>query len=324
MMKPYEQYLEIVNNAIAALPYPDKPERLYQPINYTMAGGGKRLRPVLTLMACDALGGNLQQALPPAVGLEMFHNFTLLHDDVMDHAELRRGKPTVHCRWNDNVAILSGDAMLIMAADLIARTPQPHTAEAIALFHRTALQICEGQQWDMDFEQRDDVTLDEYMEMIRFKTSVLLGCAMQMGALVAGDAERGRWLYEAGVNVGLAFQLQDDALDVWGDPAVFGKQNGGDILNNKKTFLLISALQLSTGSDADELRRWLNDPAPEPDQKIAAVTALYDRLGLRRRSDEAIAKYNDRARQALSQAKLDPEGERVFSRLMDDLAGRRQ
>ncbi len=213
-MKTYDQYLEMVNNAIANIPYPEKPERLYQPIAYTMSGGGKRLRPVLTLMACDAVGGNCAQALSPAIGLEVFHNFTLLHDDVMDRAELRRGKPTVHRRWNDNVAILSGDTMLVMATQLIARTPQPHTADAIDLFHRTALEICEGQQWDMDFEQRENVTLNEYIEMIRLKTSVLLGCALQMGALVAGaDHSRAQALYNAGVNIGLAFQLQDDALD---------------------------------------------------------------------------------------------------------------
>ena len=248
-MKPFQEYLDTVNQAIAAIPYPAAPSQLYEPIAYHMALGGKRIRPVLLLMACDAMGGDPDAALDAAVGLEMFHNFTLLHDDVMDNADVRRGKPTVHRRWDDNTAILSGDTMLTIATQYIARTM---SWPVMDLFNQTAIEIYEGQQWDMDYENRNDVTADEYINMIRLKTSVLLGCALKMGALIAdADDHEADVLYQAGVNVGLAFQLRDDVLDVWGDPATFGKEIGGDIMNNKKTYLLISAMQLAQGDDAD-------------------------------------------------------------------------
>ena len=222
-MKPFQEYLDSVNQAIAAIPYPEQPNQLYEPIAYHMALGGKRVRPVLALMACDAMGGNPAKAIDAALGIEMFHNFTLLHDDVMDNADVRRGKPTVHCRWNDNTAILSGDTMLTIATQYIART---RNWQVMDLFNKTAIEIYEGQQWDMDYECRNDVTVDEYINMIRLKTSVLLGCALKAGALVAeAEPEQADLLYEAGVNMGLAFQLRDDVLDVWGDPKTFGKED---------------------------------------------------------------------------------------------------
>lgn len=323
-MKTYNEYLDIVNKAIAAIPYPSQPEQLYEPIAYTMSMGGKRLRPVLTLMACEAFGGDINSALLPAVGLELFHNFTLLHDDVMDRADMRRGMPTVHRRWNDNVAILSGDAMLTMASQFVARTAAEHLPAVMQLFNRTAMEIYEGQQWDMDFEVRDDVSVSEYIEMIRLKTSVLLGCACRMGALIAdasqSDADA---IYEMGMNLGLAFQLQDDALDVWGDSATFGKEIGGDIMNNKKTFLLISAIQRANGDDELELRRWLNDPEPLRDSKVAAVTALYERLGLRELSDETIRVYNERALAALSHITISDEARQEFAELIMRLTTRK-
>ena len=323
-MKTYNEYLDIVNTAIAAIPYPSQPEQLYEPIAYTMSMGGKRLRPVLTLMACEAFGGDIHSALLPAVGLELFHNFTLLHDDVMDRADVRRGMPTVHRRWNDNVAILSGDAMLTMASQFVARTAAVHLPAVMELFNRTAMEIYEGQQWDMDFEVRDNVSVSEYIEMIRLKTSVLLGCACRMGALIAdasqSDADA---IYEMGMNLGLAFQLQDDALDVWGDPATFGKEIGGDIMNNKKTFLLINAIQRADGDDELELRRWLNDPEPLRDSKVAAVTALYERLGLRELSDETIRVYNERALAALSHITISDEARHEFAALITRLTTRK-
>ena len=322
-MKSYNDYLSIVNERIASIPYPEQPEQLYEPIAYTMALGGKRLRPVLALMACEAFGGNCEQALTPAIGLEMFHNFTLLHVDVMDRADVRRGQPTVHRRWNDNVAILSGDAMLTMATQLIARTGEQHLAAVLELFNRTAMEIYEGQQWDMDFEVRRDVSVDEYIHMIRLKTSVLLGCACRLGAIIA-DASAGdqQAIYDMGLNLGLAFQLQDDALDVWGDAATFGKEIGGDIMNNKKTFLLINAMQRATGDDALELRRWLNDPEAARVSKVAAVTALYERLGLRELSNEAIAHYNDLALQALDRTSMPQEAREAFAALINRLVAR--
>lgn len=319
-MKTFQTYLDTVNQAIAAIPYPEQPSQLYEPIAYHMALGGKRVRPVLVLMACDALGGEEDVALDAALGVEMFHNFTLLHDDVMDNADVRRGKPTVHRRWNSNTAILSGDTMLTLATQFIARTGNKAVMD---LFNKTAIEIYEGQQWDMDFEDRNDVTVDEYINMIRLKTSVLLGCALKTGALLAdGTEEDCDTLYEAGVNMGLAFQLQDDLLDVWGDPKTFGKEIGGDIMNNKKTFLLINAMQLATGDDADELRHWLNDPYTTRDDKVPAVTALYERLGVRQLAQDAIAEYNARAVESFNRVKISDEDKQAFIDLANRLAGR--
>ena len=319
-MKPFQTYLDTINQAIAAIPYPAAPRQLYEPITYHMALGGKRIRPVLVLMACEAMGGDTAWALDAALGLEMFHNFTLLHDDVMDNADVRRGKPTVHHLWNDNTAILSGDTMLTIATQHIARTAN---WQVMDLFNRTAIEIYEGQQWDMDYEQRNDVTVEEYINMIRLKTSVLLGCALKMGALIAGaDDREADLLYQAGVNMGLAFQLRDDMLDVWGDPKTFGKEIGGDIMNNKKTFLLINAMQLATGDDADELRHWLNDPFATRDNKVAGVTRLYERLGTRQLAEDAISHYNQLAITAFNQVKMSDDDRQAFISLANRLAGR--
>ena len=319
-MKPFQTYLDTVNQAIASIPYPAEPDQLYAPIAYHMALGGKRIRPVLVLMACDALGGDAAGALDAALGIEMFHNFTLLHDDVMDNADVRRGKPTVHRRWSSNTAILSGDTMLTLATQFIARTSN---SAVMDLFNKTAIEIYEGQQWDMDFEECNDVTEEEYINMIRLKTSVLLGCALKTGALLAEGAEVDcEALYEAGVNMGLAFQLQDDLLDVWGDPKTFGKEIGGDIMNNKKTFLLINAMQLAKGDDADELRHWLHDPYATRDEKVPAVTALYERLGVRQLAQEAIADYNARAINLFNRVKISDEDKQAFVDLANSLAGR--
>lgn len=320
-MKSFQEYLETINQAIAAIPYPQQPSQLYEPIAYHMALGGKRVRPVLTLMACDAMGGDATQAIDAAMGIEMFHNFTLLHDDVMDNADVRRGKPTVHRRWNDNTAILSGDTMLTIATQYIART---RNWQVMDLFNTTAIEIYEGQQWDMDFELRNDVTVDEYINMIRLKTSVLLGCALKAGALVAGSPDsEADLLYQAGVNMGLAFQLRDDMLDVWGDPVTFGKEIGGDIMNNKKTFLLINAQRLAQGDDADELRHWLNDPYATRDDKVRGVTALYERLGTRQLAEDAITHYNDLAVAAFNQVNMNDEDRDAFIALANKLSGRR-
>ena len=322
-MQSYNDYLALVNRAIADLQLPAAPSNLYEPISYTMALGGKRLRPVLTLMACEALGGKAADAINAAVGLELFHNFTLLHDDVMDRADVRRGQPTVHRRWNDNVAILSGDAMLTLATQFIARVGARHLSDAIGLFNRTAMEIYEGQQHDMDFEHRSDVAEEEYLEMIRLKTSVLLGCACRMGAIIADASETDLdAVYEMGMNLGVAFQLQDDLLDVWGDPETFGKQIGGDIMNNKKTFLLIHAMHRAQGDDALELRRWLADVEAARDSKVPAVTALYERLGLRELSEQTIARYNALAMDALQRTTMREGGREAFASLIQRLTGR--
>ena len=322
-MHTFNEYLERVNNAIKAIPYPQQPSHLYEPITYTMDLGGKRLRPVLVLMACEAVGGDINRAITPAIGLEMFHNFTLLHDDVMDKADIRRGKPTVHVKWDDNTAILSGDAMLTMATQLIAQTPADVMPQVMDLYNRTAMEIYEGQQYDVDFETRNDVTVDEYIEMIRLKTSVLLGCACKMGALIGGaDEATAQLFYKVGENLGLAFQLQDDMLDVWGDEATFGKAIGGDIMNNKKTFLLINAMQRATGDHKVELSLWLSTPNASRAVKVPAVTAIYDALNLRSLSLDAINRYNDEALEALSKIAISDEARSEFANFITRLVKR--
>lgn len=287
-----EEFIAIVQKALDTLAYPMAPAELYNPIRYELALGGKRIRPVLTLLSCELFGGDPHEAIDAATGIEIFHNFTLLHDDVMDKADMRRGKPTVHVKWNENTAILSGDAMQIMAFMQVVKSPAPSRKAVCDVFLKTALEICEGQQYDMEFETRNDVSEEEYIEMIRLKTAVLLGGALKIGALIAGAAERDAdAIYHFGVNVGLAFQLRDDYLDVYGDPRVFGKNIGGDILNNKKTYMLINAQRLAQGTDREELDRWLSASDYDPAEKIAAVTALYDRLGVNRLCLEKIEQY---------------------------------
>lgn len=324
-MLTLEEYIKMANDEINAIAYPSAPSGLYSPIAYTMQLGGKRLRPALVLMACDALGGNAERAVKPAVGLELFHNFTLLHDDVMDNADVRRGMPTVHKRWNANTAILSGDAMLSMSAQYISQVPSDILPTVNELFHRTAMEIYEGQQYDMDFEVRNNVTANEYIEMIRLKTSVLIGCACKMGAIIAGaSAEKAQTLYDMGLYLGLAFQLQDDMLDVWGDEASFGKEIGGDIMNNKKTYLLIGAMQRAQGDDAAELRRWLNDSYAIRDKKVPAVRAIYERLGMREAANAAISRYNAMALDALKKADLPNEAHQAFEQFIHSLVGRKK
>ncbi len=308
-MKEFNEYLAMVNNAIANMKLPENPKGLYEPIKYTMEAGGKRLRPVLALAACDAMGTEPMVAIHQAVAIEMFHNFTLLHDDVMDKADVRRGRPTVHKKWNEETAILSGDAMLTTATMLLAIKSGDHLAPALDLFNGTAMNIYEGQQLDMDFEKRMDVAVEEYMEMIRLKTSVLLGCACGMGALMA-DApfETQLQFFNYGVNLGLAFQLQDDFLDTYGNPETFGKAIGGDILNDKKTWLLIMALsEDSTG----RLKEIINSEITG-EKKISEVREIYNRLGLPDRIHELIRAYIDTAIACLDNMELMPEARAFF------------
>ena len=312
-MLNFEEYVAMAARAIGGIPYPAEPAELYQPIAYTMSLGGKRLRPALTLMACDAFGGDCRLALNQAVGIELFHNFTLLHDDVMDRADMRRGKPTVHTRWNDNTAILSGDTMLTMATQYVSRADARHLEAVVDLFNATAIEVYEGQQYDMDFENRLDVTEREYIGMIRLKTSVLLGCASKMGAIMAdapsADADA---IYRFGTNLGVAFQLQDDILDVYGDPATFGKAIGGDIMNNKKTFLLISALSNASAADRDQLTGWIEAKCPDRAAKVAAVTAIYDRTRARQLAEAAMRQYNDMALKTLDTIAMTDEAKEAF------------
>lgn len=291
-----EQYIAALGREIENFNPPAEPANLYAPIKYQLEAGGKRIRPLLTLVACDMFGGDIQKAISPALGLEIFHNFTLLHDDLMDRADLRRNRATVHKVWGDNGAILSGDAMQIIAYQMIGAVEPQYLDRVLKNFSNTALQICEGQQYDMDFETRNDVSEQEYITMIRLKTAVLLGCALKIGAIVAGakdsDAEK---MYQYGVNIGIAFQLQDDYLDVYGDTATFGKKIGGDIVNNKKTYMLISALNLAQGGDKAELTELITTPQTNPTQKVAQVTALYTKLGIDKLVKDKMATYYNAA-----------------------------
>ena len=281
MNQKISEYVDIINNALDNIEYPQQPDSLYAPIRYELTLGGKRIRPVLMLMACELFGGDINQAIKPAMGLEMFHNFTLLHDDVMDKSDLRRGKPTVHKMWDENHAILSGDAMQIIATQLMTQVTPRFMPAVLETFLKTALEICEGQQFDMEFESRKDVTTDEYINMIRLKTAVLLGCGLKIGAIIAGaPIAQANSLYHFGENLGLAFQLQDDYLDVYGDPIIFGKNIGGDITNDKKTFMLIEAMRLAEGKDADTLKKYIGSNDAEPREKIDAIVNVYNNLGI--------------------------------------------
>ena len=279
--------------------YPDS--ELYAPVRYLMALGGKRLRPVLVMAACEACGGTKEQAMPAALAVELFHNFTLMHDDIMDEAPLRRGQATVHEKWDDNLAILSGDALHVMACEALLDAPADALPSLLRMYHRTALEVCEGQEQDMAFETRDTVALEEYMEMIRLKTSVLLAAALDMGGGSARADEATREaLYEFGLHVGLAFQLQDDYLDAFGNPENFGKQVGGDILADKKTFLLIRALDKAQGADLDALQAELGQ---KRDGKVGRVLDLYRHLGVDAELRDAMAGQVALAEGALARMK---------------------
>ena len=308
-----------VNRYIADWHYSRRPEGLYAPIQYVLSLGGKRLRPVLMLMAYNLYRDDVDTILPSAVGLETYHNYTLLHDDLMDRADMRRNKPTVHKVWDDNTAILSGDTMLVLAYQQLIRNNDARLKEVLDLFSKTALEIGEGQQYDMEFETRDDVTEDEYIEMIRLKTSVLLAAALKMGALLGGaEAEDADRLYDFGINLGLAFQLKDDLLDVYGDERTFGKKIGGDISCNKKTYLLIQARRLATGDDAAELARWLATDVPSHG-KIEAVTALYDRLGVCRICEDKMEQYYRQAVASLDNVSVSDDKKQELRKLAGKL-----
>lgn len=287
-----KEITELVNEGINSLPYDRKPQSLYEPIIYTMSQGGKRIRPVLTLLSYYMFRDDIRQALPCAMGLEMYHNYTLLHDDLMDNADMRRGNMTVHKKWDANTAILSGDSMLVLSYQLMSQCPQEMLQQVIGTFTITALEIGEGQQYDMDFEKRTDVTEEEYIEMIRLKTSVLLACAAKIGAILAGaSSEEQNHAYRFGEQLGLAFQLQDDFLDVYGDEKVFGKKIGGDITSNKKTYMLIKALERAEGIDRQQLEYWIEAQEFDRSEKVNAVTEIYTRLGIDTLAKERIEKY---------------------------------
>ncbi|MFN3528927.1 MAG: polyprenyl synthetase family protein [Bacteroidia bacterium] len=288
----------IVHQELVNLPLPKHPAQLYEPISYFLALGGKRLRPVLCLLSAELFGKPAELALPAGLAVELFHNFSLLHDDIMDKAPLRRGKPTVHEKYNTDVAILSGDALMVLAYEQLAKSSSEHVPALLQCLNKVAMEVCEGQQYDMDFQARDLITLEEYMRMIKLKTSVLLGAAMQMGAIVSGASSKDQQLaYDFGLYTGLAFQVQDDLLDVFGDSKKFGKKPGGDILANKNTYLRIKAMEVADENGRIAIESWYQAPASEA--KVLEVTHLYASLGVRQMAEQEMQSLLDKAFHAI-------------------------
>ena len=324
-MKTNEEILDLFENHLAQIQLPEEPKDLYAPIIYSMSGGGKRIRPTLLLLVCEAFGGKLQDALPAASAVEMFHNFTLLHDDIMDNADVRRGKPSVFARWGENVAILSGDAMMIYAYRLLSGAPADKLPRIMDIFTTMALQVCEGQQYDMDFEKRQKVSVVEYMNMIELKTSVLLAGAAMIGA-VLGDASEGdcKKIYRYALELGLAFQQQDDLLDSYGTVEELGKRIGGDILEGKKTCLMLNAMSRATETDRDILRSTHLDAKLSEDEKIARVKEVYDRYDVPRTIQQQISLRFERALAILDTLEIPVERTEHLRVFAQNLMGRKK
>lgn len=322
-MKTADELLQLINRYLDSLPYDRKPASLYAPIKYVLSMGGKRIRPTLMLLAYNLFKDDPEKILSSACALETYHNYTLLHDDLMDNADVRRGQPTVHKKWNANLAVLSGDSMLVLAYQRMTKCDS-HLAEVLRLFTETALEIGEGQQMDMEFETRNDVREEEYIEMIRLKTSVLLACAMKIGALLAdAPADDADNLYRFGEKIGLAFQLQDDYLDVYGDPAVFGKAIGGDIVSNKKTYMLINAFNRADNAQRAELERWIRATDFDRQEKVKAVTGLYDEMGIDRLAQQKIAGYFNESKTYLDRVGVSDERKSELMRYAQRMMKRR-
>lgn len=303
-----EELLVKVNDFLDNLKYDRKPSGLYDPVKYVLSMGGKRIRPVLMLLSYGLFKDDVESVLMPACALETYHNYTLLHDDLMDNADMRRGHETVHRKWDANTAILSGDSMLVLAYERMAKCNPVYLSDVLHTFTETALEIGEGQQYDMEFETRNDVTEDEYIEMIRLKTSVLLACAQKIGAILAGASKQDQDnLYKFGEQIGLAFQLQDDYLDVYGDPKVFGKKVGGDIICNKKTYMLINAYNRADAEQRRELQHWMEAETFNSDEKVAAVTAIYNKVGVDKLAIEKIAYYFEKSKKYLDAVRVSDE-----------------
>ena len=322
-MLTLDDYRIQIETAIQNLQFPGgKLESLYGPIKYALSAGGKRIRPVLALMAADAFGDKAHEALVPAIGLETFHNFTLLHDDVMDKSEMRRGRPTVHKKFDENTAILSGDTMLTLATKYISTVSDNLLRNVLDTFNEMAIKVYEGQQLDMDFEKQQQINLDDYLEMIKCKTGVLLGACAKVGALIGGASEKDAdKMFEYGLMTGVAFQIQDDWLDTFGDSTTFGKNIGGDINNSKKTYLYVSAIQHDSQT-ADALRDAFKIPAG--DVRIKAVTRLYEKLGISESTKKAVNHYSSLALKALNSTSLSDEKKEVFRKLAEKLIGRKK
>lgn len=323
-MHHISQYQEFFISYLKSQTIKKEPATLYEPIEYILGLGGKRMRPVLTLMAAEVFDADYKKALPAAMAVEVFHNFSLVHDDIMDDAPLRRGKVTVHEKWNINTGILSGDAMLILAYQYFEQYEPAVFRDLAKLFSKTALEVCEGQQWDVDFEERNDVAIPQYLKMIEYKTAVLVAAAMKMGAIIAKTTEKeADLIYDFGLNLGLAFQLQDDYLDAFGDPETFGKQVGGDIIENKKTYLYLKALEFSSKEKSVELQQLFSLQLKENSAKIETAKAIFNESGASKATQEAIEKYTFKAFETLEKMDLNAEKKSILRAFGENLMGRK-
>lgn len=322
-MHSIQQYQDFFSTYLQSESKIKEPENLYEPIHYILKLGGKRMRPVLTLMIAEIFNIDYKKALPAALAVEVFHNFSLIHDDIMDNAPLRRGQITVHEKWNINTGILSGDAMLILAYQYFEQY-EPKTFQDLAkLFSKTALEVCEGQQYDVDFETRDNVTISEYLKMIEFKTAVLVAAAMKMGAIIADTSkENGNLIYDFGLNLGIAFQLQDDYLDAFGDPATFGKQVGGDIIENKKTYLYLKAIAFCTPNEKEQLEQLFSDKTIDSSEKISLVKNIFNTTGASQATQIAIQEYTFKAIETLNKMDISPDKKALLMAFGENLMNR--
>lgn len=316
---------ELVEKAIVNLSYEEEAARLIEPVKYILSIGGKRIRPVMTLMACNLFNDKINEALLPAVGLEIFHNYTLVHDDIMDQAPVRRNSPTVHAKWGLNQAILSGDVMSFIAAECIAAAPVSVLSKVLKTYNKTATEVCIGQQLDLDFEKTNYINQEEYLRMIELKTAVLISASMKIGSLIGGGSDKDvELMSEFGRNLGLAFQIQDDLLDVYGDTNTFGKRTGGDIATNKKTFLMIKALELATGEQLKLLQHQLSLREPDPEEKISIVTEIYNQLNIKQITESLANEYINKAVSLLDKVSSDQERKSELYNLVSVLDGRSQ
>lgn len=319
-----EACLTLIDDSIKSIDWNREPKKLYEPIEYILSLGGKRIRPLLMLLTYQMYDDKFDEVLPAATAIEVYHNFTLLHDDLMDKSDVRRSKPTVHKVWDANRAILSGDAMLILSYHLLAKVPSEKLAKVLDVFNTATLEICDGQQYDIDFESRLDVTIEEYIQMISLKTAVLLANSMKIGAIISGAPEEDvELIYDFGLNIGLAFQLQDDYLDVYGDAAVFGKEIGDDIICNKKTYMLIQALSLASGSDKDELLKWVTAEEFNSEDKIEAVTTIYNKVGIDKICHDEMNQYYERAISSLAAVSVSEDKKIGLKKIAKELMARK-
>lgn len=323
-MHALSHYQELISDYFTELNLAKEPKNLYEPIEYILTLGGKRMRPILTLMATEVFDVDCKKALAAATAIEVFHNFSLVHDDIMDDAPLRRGQETVHEKWDINTGILSGDAMLIVAYQHFEEYEPAIFRDLAKLFSKTALEVCEGQQYDVDFEKRDDVTIPEYLKMIEYKTAVLVGAAMKMGAIVAETScENANLIYEFGLNLGIAFQLQDDYLDAFGDPKTFGKQVGGDIIENKKTYLYLKAIEFATAEEKEQLLHLFSIQPNENTDKINSVKEIFNQTGASEATQVAIEEYTFKAFDTLEQMNIDSHKKEILHQFGKNLMDRK-